>query len=207
MNEHDSSATKTNGSAVLAEVTEQKAETPKVPKAKLVRDSFTIPKAEYTTLNELRQRATRLAAPAKKSELLRAGIELLKGLSDQAFLAALAAVPNLKTGRPKKEGEEESDEPAAKTGKKIIDKIAARPAAKNAAKGAANAAAKGGPKAAAKGGAKKAGAGNKGAAGNAAKNPARQAARKAAKQAAGNEPKAARQAAKAARQAAKAEED
>ncbi|WP_374562647.1 hypothetical protein [Ideonella sp.] len=203
MNEHDSSATKTNGSAVLAEVTEQKAETPKVPKAKLVRDSFTIPKAEYTTLNELRQRATRLAVPAKKSELLRAGIELLKGLSDQAFLAALAAVPNLKTGRPKKEGEEESDEPTAKTGKKIIDKIAARPAAKNAAKGTA----KSGTKAAAKGGAKKAGAGNKGAAGNAAKSPARQAARKAAKQAAGNEPKAARQAAKAARQAAKAEED
>lgn len=202
MNSHDSNATKTNGSAVLAEATEQKAETPKVPKAKLVRDSFTIPKAEYTTLNELRQRSTRLAAPAKKSELLRAGIELLKGLSDQAFLAALAAVPNLKTGRPKKEGEE-SDEPAVKTGKKIIDKIAARPAAKNTAKNGAKPSAK----AAAKGGTKKAGTGNKNAAGNAAKNPARQAARKAAKQAAGNEPKATRQAAKAARQAAKAEEE
>jgi len=197
MNDHDTDAPKSNGSAVLAEATEQKAETPKVPKAKLVRDSFTIPKAEYTTLNELRQRSTRLAAPAKKSELLRAGIELLKCLSDQAFLAALAAVPNLKTGRPKKDGEE-SDEPAVKTGRKIIDKIAARPAAKNAAKTGANA----GPR----GGAKK-GVGNaKNAAGNGPKNPARNAARKAAKQAAGNDPKAARQAAKAARQAAKTDE-
>ena len=196
MNDHDTDGTKSNGSAVLAEVTEQKTDTPKAPKAKLVRDSFTIPKAEYTTLNELRQRSTRLAAPAKKSELLRAGIELLRGLSDQAFLAALAAVPNLKTGRPKKDGEE-SDQPTV--GKKIIDKIAARPAAKNAAKTGANAGAKGGVKK---------GAGNaKNAAGNAPKNPARQAARKAAKQAAGNDPKAARQAARAARQAAEADEE
>jgi len=205
MNDHDTDAPKTNGSAVLAEATEQKAETPKVPKAKLVRDSFTIPKAEYTTLNELRQRSTRLAAPAKKSELLRAGIELLRGLSDQAFLAALAAVPNLKTGRPKKDGEE-SDEPAVKTGKKIIDKIAARPAAKNAAKTGNNA----GPKAGVRkgtGNAKNAGGNAKNAAGNAAKNPARNAAKKAAKQAAGNDPKATRQAARAARQAAKADEE
>lgn len=99
----------------------------KAQKAKLVRDSFTIPKAEYATLNELRQRSTRLAQPAKKSEVLRAGIALLKGLSDQAFLDALAAVPNLKTGRPKKEGEEDSDEPTVRTGRKIIDKIAKRP--------------------------------------------------------------------------------
>lgn len=202
MNDHDTDAPKTNGSAVLAEATEQKAETPKAPKAKLVRDSFTIPKAEYTTLNELRQRSTRLAAPAKKSELLRAGIELLRSLSDQAFLAALAAVPNLKTGRPRKDGEE-SDEPTV--GKKIIDKIAARPAAKNARN-----AAKAGADAAPKSRAKKTGAGNanKNAAGNAAKNPTRQAAKKAAKQAAGNDPKvkAARQAARAARQAAEADE-
>jgi hypothetical protein len=105
----------------------------KTQKAKLVRDSFTIPKAEYTTLNELRQRSTRLAQPAKKSEVLRAGIALLKSLSDQAFLDALAAVPNLKTGRPKKEGEE-GDEPTVRTGRKIIDKIAKRPVRKAAAK-------------------------------------------------------------------------
>ncbi|MFO1337976.1 MAG: hypothetical protein U1F53_07020 [Burkholderiaceae bacterium] len=97
-------------------------------KAKLVRDSFTIPKAEYAALNELKQRATRLTQPAKKSEILRAGIALLKSLSDKAFLDALAAVPNLKTGRPKKDGEAD-DESAAKVGKRVRDKTVPRLAA------------------------------------------------------------------------------
>jgi hypothetical protein len=96
----------------------------KSEKNRLVRNSFTIPKAEYSTLNELKQRATTLAQPAKKSELLRAGIALLKSLTDDAFKQALAAVPNLKTGRPPKEGEEgEGEAPAPRVGRKIIDKI------------------------------------------------------------------------------------
>lgn len=128
MNDQAAAKTDLEGASVDVDLNADKAEGKegKTPKTKLVRDSFTIPKAEYATLNELRQRSTRLAQPAKKSELLRAGIELLKGLSDQAFLAALATVPNLKTGRPKKDGEE-SGEPAVKTGRKIIDKIAQRP--------------------------------------------------------------------------------
>lgn len=128
MNDQAAAKTDLEGASVDVDLNTDKAEGKegKTPKTKLVRDSFTIPKAEYATLNELRQRSTRLAQPAKKSELLRAGIELLKGLSDDAFLAALAAVPNLKTGRPKKDGEE-SGEPAVKTGRKIIDKIAQRP--------------------------------------------------------------------------------
>lgn len=200
MTTQDTDGPKSNGTEVLADTAEQKSETPKVPKAMLVRDSFTIPKAEYATLNELRQRSTRLAQPAKKSELLRAGIALLKSLSDQAFLEAMAAVPNLKTGRPKKDGEA-SDEPSVTAGKKIIDKIAARPAAKGVARKAAKAGA--GADSAPKSRTKKTGAGN------ANKNAAGQAAKKAAKQAAGNDPKAkaARQAARAARQAAEADEE
>ncbi len=77
-----------------------KAEKPKKPK--LVRDSFTIPKAEYTVLDELKQRAAKLGAPAKKSEVLRAGIKALAQMSDAAFQSALAAVPAIKTGRPGK---------------------------------------------------------------------------------------------------------
>lgn len=68
---------------------------------RLVRDSFTIPKSEYAVLQQLKQRAIALARPAKKSELLRAGIAALHTLNDKAFLAALSAVPCLKTGRPK----------------------------------------------------------------------------------------------------------
>lgn len=72
------------------------------PKHKLVRDSFTIPKGEYAVLAELKQRAARLTRPAKKSEILRAGIGALNVMPDKAFLAALGAVPSLKTGRPLK---------------------------------------------------------------------------------------------------------
>lgn len=77
-----------------------KSEKPKKPK--LVRDSFTIPKAEYTVLDDLKQRAAKLGAPAKKSEVLRAGIKALAQMSDVAFQSALSAVPAIKTGRPGK---------------------------------------------------------------------------------------------------------
>jgi len=73
------------------------------PKAKhkLVRDSFTIPKAEYAVLESLKLRAANLKRPTKKSELLRAGVAALNAMNDQAFLAAVGGVPSLKTGRPK----------------------------------------------------------------------------------------------------------
>jgi hypothetical protein len=76
-------------------------EKPKKPK--LVRDSFTIPKVEYAVLDELKLRAAKLGRPAKKSEVLRAGLKVLAGLGDPAFLEAVAAVPAVKTGRPAKD--------------------------------------------------------------------------------------------------------
>ena len=72
----------------------------KTKKPKLVRDSFTIPKSEYVVLEELKQRANQLAQPAKKSELLRAGIKALAAMSDSALQKALSQVPAIKTGRP-----------------------------------------------------------------------------------------------------------
>ena len=72
----------------------------KAKKPKLVRDSFTIPKAEFAVLEELKQRAAKLARPIKKSELIRAGIKALAALSNAAFLTALNQVPTIKTGRP-----------------------------------------------------------------------------------------------------------
>lgn len=78
-----------------------KPEKPKKPK--LVRDSFTIPKPEYAVLEALKERGARMGQPAKKSELLRAGIKLLAAQGDTAFSAALAAVPAIKTGRPAKD--------------------------------------------------------------------------------------------------------
>jgi len=68
---------------------------------KLVRDSFTMPKPEYSVLNDLKLRAGRLGRPTKKGELLRAGVAALRAMSDPTFLAALAVVPTLKPGRPR----------------------------------------------------------------------------------------------------------
>ena len=70
-------------------------------KHKLVRDSFTIPKTEYVDLESLKLRAADLKRPTKKSELIRAGIAVLKKMSDKEFLAAVNGVQSLKTGRPK----------------------------------------------------------------------------------------------------------
>jgi len=86
--------------SVAAKSPAAKADKPKKPK--LVRDSFTIPKTEYAVLDELKQRAAKLGAPAKKSEVLRAGIKALAQMSDVAFQSAMAAVPAIKTGRPGK---------------------------------------------------------------------------------------------------------
>jgi len=79
----------------------EKADKPKKPK--LVRDSYTIPKTEYVVLEELKLRAAKLGQPAKKSELLRAGLKALAAMGDAAFKSSVAAVPALKTGRPAKE--------------------------------------------------------------------------------------------------------
>jgi len=67
---------------------------------KLVRDSFAMPKPEYSVLAELKLRAARLGRPIKKGELLRAGVAALRSMPDRPFLAAIEAVPTLKPGRP-----------------------------------------------------------------------------------------------------------
>ena len=74
----------------------------KPEKVKVVRDSFTIPKAEYAQIATMKKRAMELGLEVKKSELLRAGLALLAATSEAAFLKALGNVPTLKTGRPGK---------------------------------------------------------------------------------------------------------
>jgi hypothetical protein len=76
-----------------------KAEKPK--KIKVVRDSFTIPKPEFEQIDALKKRALGMGVSVKKSELLRAGLLVLRAMTDAAFKSAVANVPVLKTGRPK----------------------------------------------------------------------------------------------------------
>lgn len=71
-------------------------------KLKMERDSFTMPKIEYAQFNILKARLEKLGQPAKKSELLRAGIMLLAAMTDAALKTTMSKVPTIKTGRPKK---------------------------------------------------------------------------------------------------------
>lgn len=89
-----------------------KVEKPK--KVKVVRDSFTIPKPEFEKIDVLKKRALALGVSVKKSELLRAGLLVLSGMSDAAFKAAVATVPVLKTGRPEADKAKTAAQPAVK---------------------------------------------------------------------------------------------
>ncbi|WP_159606284.1 hypothetical protein [Hydrogenophaga sp. PBL-H3] len=121
-------------------------------KPKLVRDSFTIPKAEFAAIETLKTRAIALGTSVKKSELLRAGLMALQGLNDAAYKAALSAVPTLKTGRPtgadkkpeaaKNPASKPAVKVAVKTAVKVAPKAPAKPLANPASKTAAPAAAK-----------------------------------------------------------------
>lgn len=92
---------KTSAPKAAAKKTE-KVVKEKTPKLKMERDSFTMPKAEYAQLYVLKERLIKLGQPAKKSELLRAGIMQLTAMTDTALKAAMSKVPAIKTGRPKK---------------------------------------------------------------------------------------------------------
>ena len=74
----------------------------KSEKVKMERDSFTMPKDEYAQIALLKARLTSMGQPAKKSELLRAGIKLLAAMSDNTLKTTLAKIPVIKTGRPNK---------------------------------------------------------------------------------------------------------
>jgi hypothetical protein len=74
----------------------------KSEKVKMERDSFTMPKDEYAQIGLLKARLTAMGQPAKKSELLRAGIKLLAAMSDNTLKTTLAKIPVIKTGRPNK---------------------------------------------------------------------------------------------------------
>jgi hypothetical protein len=78
---------------------------PKAPKLrqKAVRDSFTMPEADFSLVATLKARALAGKRETKKSELLRAGLQALAAMDGPTLLAALQALEPVKTGRPKRE--------------------------------------------------------------------------------------------------------
>ena len=80
----------------------KKGKLAKVKKAKLVRDSLTMPEGEYALIATLKKRCLNAGVSAKKSEILRAAVATLAKLSDASLVAAVRRLEVIKTGRPAK---------------------------------------------------------------------------------------------------------
>lgn len=72
-------------------------------RASLVRDSFTMPEAEYAVLAQAKQACLKAGIDVKKSELLRIAVAQLGRMDAAALKKALANLPIIKTGRPRAE--------------------------------------------------------------------------------------------------------
>lgn len=83
----------------------KKAKMTKAKKPKLVRDSFTIPEAEYIQLAELKQRCLDAGLAVRKSELLRAGLQALVSMPSDLLIKQFDSIEKLKTGRPSAKAE------------------------------------------------------------------------------------------------------
>lgn len=99
-------AAKVAGAARAAKVTAKaaKPDAPKkAPKLRLkpVRDSFTMPEADFALIATLKARALAAKRETKKSELLRAGLHALALLDTTSLVAALGRLQPVKIGRPK----------------------------------------------------------------------------------------------------------
>ena len=75
----------------------------KAKKPKLVRDSFTMPEAEYQVLGDVKKACLKAGVAVKKSELLRVGVALIRKLEIVELKKVLAGLAPLKAGRPKKD--------------------------------------------------------------------------------------------------------
>lgn len=88
--------------ATRAQQTAVKAKAKNAKKEKVIRDSFTMPKADHERIAVLKRKCLDAGITVKKSELLRAGIQLLDAASSKRLLAAISALETVKTGRPAK---------------------------------------------------------------------------------------------------------
>ncbi|WP_322071692.1 hypothetical protein [Paraburkholderia bannensis] len=88
--------------ATRAQEAAAKTKAKQAKKEKVIRDSFTMPKADHERIAVLKRKCLEAGISVKKSELLRAGIQLLDSASSKRLLAAITALETVKTGRPAK---------------------------------------------------------------------------------------------------------
>lgn len=95
-------AVKPRAAAPAKEPKEVKDAKPPKLHRKPVRDSFTMPEADFALIATLKARALAGQRETKKSELLRAGLHALALLDTPGLVVALSQLEPVKIGRPKK---------------------------------------------------------------------------------------------------------
>ena len=88
--------------ALVAPAAKETQKKPPKQRARLVRDSFTMPEPDFALIAALKARTMAAQRETKKSELLRAGLQVLMALDDGMLMNALGRLQPLKLGRPKK---------------------------------------------------------------------------------------------------------
>ncbi len=89
------------GGKTGATAAEKENGAPKTENVKVVRDSFTMPQADYELITLLKKRSLQSGIETNKSEILRAGLLALNQMTERDFLDKIETVEKVKTGRPK----------------------------------------------------------------------------------------------------------
>ena len=67
---------------------------------KVVRDTFSMPVAEYGVIEQIKDRCLEKKLVVNKSQVVRAGLALLQGISDGELLKVINKLTKVKAGRP-----------------------------------------------------------------------------------------------------------
>lgn len=67
---------------------------------RVVRDSFTMPEEDHALIERARHICLKKMIVVTKSEVLRAGVQLLNKLSEREIIELIQGLPKVKTGRP-----------------------------------------------------------------------------------------------------------
>lgn len=89
------------GGKAEADGNEREVVKPEKEQVKVVRDSFTMPQADYELIKLLKKRSLKSGIETNKSEILRAGLMALNQMTEDDFLNKIETVEKVKTGRPK----------------------------------------------------------------------------------------------------------
>lgn len=76
---------------------------PDPPCEKLIREKFTLPEGEHRIIALLKERAARISHPARKGEIVRAGLKALQSMSDRSLARLLGTIPKLKRAKASKD--------------------------------------------------------------------------------------------------------